>query len=199
MFAYPTSRGQQDGALIHKHMENIENIDIEDAKWPNPEGQTIVYPGIHKQSKTEVDIKIICKREKTQKEIQAMASEAHLLMLLSHNNIIKIFDYFENNDYLYICYERYIAFKTHLIMRSVEKDDFMVLPPHLSLRQYVWSQVKNDRDEVKYIFREKRINQIASQLLHALNYLHNNGIILRDLDLDGIFLSQNSDQGIVKI
>ena len=43
--------------------------------------------------------------------------------------------------------------------------------------------------EIKYMFREKRINQIANQLLQALQHIHMNGIILRNLDLDGIFLT----------
>jgi serine/threonine protein kinase len=66
-------------------------------------------------------------------------------------------------------------------------------PSPLNLKQYVLSQVHDSKGMRTEVFREKRAMEIALSLAQTLEYLHNLGVTLRNIDLTNIVLTQNSD------
>lgn len=71
--------------------------------------------------------------------------------------MLRLEDYFESREYFYLCFE---------------------LSTALTLERYVKSQ--------KEMIPEFRVQQIALQLAEAIDYLHDHGIILRNLQSSGI-------------
>ncbi len=92
------------------------------------------------------------------------------MKLCHHPNIVKLLDHFENSEYIYIVME-YISGGT--------------------LNQYI-------KNHYFYISESEAAN-IISQIGNGLKYLHNYGIVHRDLKTDNIMLTKNNENGIIKI
>ena len=131
----------------------------------------IVYLGIHKKTGKKVAIKVINKcLLKTEEDKELLKNEIDIMKLCNHPNIIKLLDHFENSEYIYIIME-YLAGGT--------------------LTQYIKKRYFN--------FSENQASNIIYQIGNGIKYLHNYGIIHRDLKTDNIMLTEDNDNGIIKI
>lgn len=163
IYTYQSSSGYETGELIQKQIDTYD-LNIDQLQWPESIGQTFIFPAIHKKTKLEMDVKMICKKEMSLTMIEQMKDEANLLILAQNKGVIKIYDFFENFDYFFLCVERFNTYKKNLIKRVIEKEDFFATPPPLSLKEYIYSQTF-ENDQWKYEMREKRIIHITYQLL----------------------------------
>lgn len=121
-----------------------------------------VHLGIHLLTRKKVAIKCIDKQyileEKAQNKI---IQEVTILKGLSHRNIIKILEVFENRKYVFIVTD--YAAKGDLLQFMKEHN----------------------------IFRESKARGIVSQILNGLEYCHARGIIHRDVKLDNVLLDKD--------
>jgi len=58
--------------------------------------------GMHRKSGRRVAIKTMNKKDMTQKDIYQARTEIEIMKICQHPNIIKLYDVFENKDYLFI-------------------------------------------------------------------------------------------------
>lgn len=112
-FVYSQAEGIKFGELRYKPKEyGIK--DISEIEWPNIEGKVIVFEGIHLASQRNVDIKMICKQGMTLAETESLREEIGLFRATSSNGVIRLFDYFESDEFLYLCLERHICYISSL-------------------------------------------------------------------------------------
>ena len=131
----------------------------------------VVNLGIDKKTGNKVAIKIINKSSlKTEIDKELIKSEIDIMKLCHHPNIVKLLDHFENSEYIYIVME-YISGGT--------------------LNQYIKSHY--------FYISESEAANIILQIGNGLKYLHNYGIVHRDLKTDNIMLTKNNENGIIKI
>ena len=62
----------------------------------------MVRIGINKESNQKVAIKILTKKDMSIKEHELVNNEIEILKVCQHPNIVRIYDVFENIDYIYI-------------------------------------------------------------------------------------------------
>ncbi|GMT28641.1 hypothetical protein PFISCL1PPCAC_19938 [Pristionchus fissidentatus] len=126
-----------------------------------------VYAGIHRQSGTEVAIKVISKDRFSKKStgIQSLRSEVGILQAISHPGIVRLECMFETSDKIFVVMEKLSGDMLELIL----------------------SQEVGKLDERSCKF-------LLWQILSALKYLHNKGIAHCDLKPENVLLSQQNTQ-----
>ena len=62
----------------------------------------MVKLGIHKETGEKVAIKILTKKDMPPKELELAKTEIEILKICQHPNIVRVYDVFENLDYIYI-------------------------------------------------------------------------------------------------
>lgn len=132
----------------------------------------VVYEGIDPKLNRQVAVKLILKNQINDKALEAEYSarfirEAQAVARLNHPNIVTVFDFGEENE---------IAF---LVMELIRGDE-----------------LKNYFDEKKSFSIEDAVRMI-SELLDALDYAHQNGIVHRDIKPANIMYEPEGD--IVKV
>lgn len=130
----------------------------------------IVYKAKSKLSGQTVAVKIISKNSNKKGTIIQIQRELNILQSLSHPNILKLIEYYESQNNVYIVTE-YIQ--------------------HGNLKDYL----SQHKDKIT----EQQIKTIAYTLLQTVNYLHKNDICHRDLKLGNIMLSDEKDFNKIKI
>ena len=100
-------------------------------------------------------------------------TEIDLLRATDHPNIIKLYDIFEDNNYIY------------LIMEECNGGEFFD-----SLAK---------RAKEKKMYTEKECANIFKQILEAVNYLHAHGVCHRDLKPENIMFSTLADDSSLKL
>ena len=81
-------------------------LDIYEVKQKLGNGKFgLVKLGINKQTKEKVAIKIMNKKKMDTSDIELMRTEIEILKICQHPNIIRLYDIFENIDYIYIIME----------------------------------------------------------------------------------------------
>ena len=131
----------------------------------------VVNLGIQKNNGQLVAIKVINKKNvKTVEDKELVKFEIGILKQCHHPNIVHLFDYLENMDHIFI------------IMEYIEGDN---------LTQYI-KKHNNDLSEM-------HIGHIMSQISNAIKYLHQYGIVHRDLKTDNIMIENKTNNITVKI
>lgn len=93
-----------------------------------------------------------------------------MLKMCQHVNIISLLDLFENSDHYFMVLE---------YMQGADLFDYL-----------------QSRD---FNLGEERVRDIAFQLVSGLKYLHSYGIVHRDLKLENIMMTDNSNKSIPKL
>ena len=116
-----------------------------------------------------------CKKmnKKKIKNRKQFKMEIDLLIAIDHPNIIKLYNIFEDNTYIY------------LIMEECNGGEFFD-----SLAK---------RAHEKNMYTEKECATILKQILEAVNYLHAHGVCHRDLKPENILFSNLADDSSLKL
>ena len=137
----------------------------------------IVNLGINKNTGEQVAIKLINKDKlKTLKANELILNEIDILKICHHPNVIKLIDHFEDIDYYYIILEYIKGY---------------------NLNKYL----KNN----SYYLTEKNAANIIIQIAKGIKYLHQYGIVHKDIKHNNIMITKESkiikiiDLGISKI
>ena len=124
--------------------------------------------GINKYTKEKVAIKLLEKSKITEKEdLKRINREISIIKKLSHPNIIKINEIFENEKYYYI------------IMDYCSKGE---------LFDYIVKKTKLTEDESSFFFY---------QIINAIEYIHKKNIVHRDLKPENLLLTENNKIKII--
>ena len=126
--------------------------------------------GIHKESGKQVAIKIINKKYVEDMEFEQIKSEIDILKIAKHPNIIKLYDVFENEKYIYIIMEYCPGGD---LFSYIEKRDFKI--------------------------KEERAAEIIHKLCTAVYFLHQYGIVHRDLKPENILMMDQTDNADIRL
>jgi calcium-dependent protein kinase len=127
-----------------------------------------VRNGVHKQTKKQVAVKIIDKASMTNMQIDHVRYEIETLKICQHPNIMGLYETFENQDNFFLVLE-YLG--------------------GVNLYEYL-----KDRN---YSLPEADAKRLIYQITCALQYLHNHGIIHRDIKLENfVFANQKADSDL---
>lgn len=85
----------------------------------------LVKQAVHKRTNRECAVKIIKKKELSLKDFELLKREIEVLKVCQHPSIIRFYDVFENQDYIYI------------VMECLKGGDFFT---YLSDRNFVISE-----------------------------------------------------------
>ena len=159
-------------ANLLKEAMNYQNLtDFYELQEALGEGKFgFVCAAIHKQTKTKVAIKTIDKTKVSIEDLCLAKREIEILKVCQHPNIVQILDTFENQDYIYI------------VMELMKGGD---LYGYLEKREFKMT--------------EERARSIAHSLATALFYLHSYGIVHRDIKLENILMTDDTDTAEPKL
>ena len=129
--------------------------------------------GLHILTGRVVAIKSFKKQNCTEKNMERIINERDIMKELNNKNIIKILDYFEDENYIFI------------VMEYINGGN---------LYSFIKKRMKLKEKMAKYIFK---------QIISAINYIHKHNIAHKDIKLENILLDINHgikicDFGIAK-
>ena len=129
--------------------------------------------GLHILTGRVVAIKSFKKQNCTEKNMERIINERDIMKELNNKNIIKILDYFEDENYIFI------------VMEYINGGN---------LYSFIKKRMKLKEKMAKYIFK---------QIISAINYIHKHNIVHKDIKLENILLDINHgikicDFGIAK-
>ena len=130
----------------------------------------LVKSGINKETKKPVAIKIMAKKSMDKSDMELAKVEIDILKVAQHPNIIKLYDVFENENYIYI------------IMEYCSGGDL------LSYFEYH-----------EYELPETKVCEIIHKLSMAVYYLHSYGIVHRDLKPENILMTDLSSSADMRL
>ena len=127
----------------------------------NRGGMSMIYLGLHPDTKEMIAIKVLSPELTTRAESRAQfLQEAKIITVASHPNIVTIYDEGEWENGVFICME---------------------LLKGISLRQFI-AQAR---------FSLNKALDILLQIAHALLHLHSHGIVHRDIKPENILVLEN--------
>lgn len=130
----------------------------------------LVRLGIHKETDRKVAIKIMSKKEMTNQDLELVKTEIEILKVCQQPNIIRLYDIFENLDYIYI------------VMEFCSGGDLF---SYLEQRGFKLS--------------EQRAAEIIHKISAGIYYCHTYGIAHRDLKPENILMTDNTDVADLRI
>eukprot|EP01118_Nematostelium_gracile_P008933 TRINITY_DN2988_c0_g1_i1.p1 TRINITY_DN2988_c0_g1~~TRINITY_DN2988_c0_g1_i1.p1 ORF type:complete len:364 (-),score=95.19 TRINITY_DN2988_c0_g1_i1:28-993(-) len=130
---------------------------------------SIVYKAISIADGSERAVKVVDKIKLGPKKMEMIETEVEILARVSHPNVIKLEEVYDTNERVFLVME---------IIRGGELFDKIV-----ELHSYT----------------EKDASILVTQILAAVDHLHENGITHRDLKPENLFLSSKSDDAQVKV
>ena len=147
-------------------------LDIYDVKQKLGNGKFgLVKLGVNKQTKEKVAIKIMNKSKMDSSDIELMRTEIEILKICQHPNIIRLYDIFENIDYIYI------------IMEYCPGGD-------------LFSYLENRNFKVS----EERAAILMKKMCDAVFYFQSFfGVIHRDLKPENVLMTSDKDDGDLRI
>ena len=146
-------------------------LDIYDVKNKLGSGKFgLVKLGIDKKTGQKVAIKIMKKSSMDSSDLGLVRTEIEILKVCQHPNIIRLYNVFENVDYLYI------------IMEYCSGGD-------------LFSYLENRN----FRLSESRASIIIHKMSTAVYYMHNFGVAHRDLKPENVLMTSDDDDGDIRI
>jgi serine/threonine protein kinase len=146
-------------------------LDIYDIKQKLGKGKFgLVKLGINKETKQKVAVKIMNKNNMDSSDLELVRTEIEILKICQHPYIIKLYDVFENIDYIYI------------IMEHCSGGD-------------LFSFIKSRN----FMLREEKVVVIMYKLCKAVYYVHSYGIAHRDIKPENVLLTSESEDADVRL
>ena len=130
----------------------------------------LVKLGIHKKTGQKVAIKIMKKSTMDSSDLELVRTEIKILKICQHPNIIRLYNVFENADYLYI------------IMEYCYGGD-------------LFSYLENRH----FRLTEKRASTIIHQMATAVYYMHSFGVVHRDLKPENVLMTSTDEDSDIRI
>jgi len=130
----------------------------------------LVRLGIHKETGRKVAIKIMNKKDMNNQDLELVKCEIEILKISQHPSIIRLYDVFENIDYIYIIMEHCSGGD---LFSYIEKRGFKLPEP--------------------------RACQIIHKLCTAIYYIHSYGIAHRDIKPENILMTDNSEEADIRL
>lgn len=128
-----------------------------------------VHLCVHRESGAERAVKAIRKSRFEVAETAFLVNEITILRSLDHPNIVKMYEYFEDRDVIYLVQD---------VCKGGELFDEIIRREN---------------------FREEDAALIISRILNAMNYCHQHNIVHRDLKPENILLEQSKAFDAIKI
>lgn len=138
-------------------------------------GMAIVYIAFQKSLKRQIAVKVLPKSLITAKSAELFQQEAEAVAILSHPNIIPVYEVGETDDFLFITMQLVQGNTLAQYMQFAQKNPIpsrRVLPLPASLR-------------------------VMIQMLDALDYAHSQGIVHRDIKPGNIMIEKHSRRPLV--
>ncbi len=146
-------------------------LDIYDIKKKLGKGKFgLVKLGINKETKEKVAVKIMNKNNMDSSDLELVRTEIEILKICQHPYIIKLYDVFENIDYIYI------------IMEYCSGGDL-----------FSFIQKRN------YMLKEEKVVVIMYKLCKAVYYVHSYGIAHRDIKPENVLLTSESEDADIRL
>ena len=130
----------------------------------------LVKLGINKETKQKVAVKIMNKNNMDSSDLELVRTEIEILKICQHPYIIKLYDVFENIDYIYI------------IMEHCSGGD-------------LFSFIKSRN----FMLKEEKVVVIMYKLCKAVYYVHSYGIAHRDIKPENVLLTEESEDADVRL
>ena len=130
----------------------------------------LVKLGIDKKTGQNVAIKIMKKSTMDSSDLELVRTEIEILKICQHPNIIRLYNVFENVEYMYI------------IMEYCSGGD---------LFSYL--------EERNFRVSEKRAATIIHKMATAVYYMHSFGVAHRDLKPENVLMTSNDDDSDIRI
>jgi len=130
----------------------------------------LVKLGIDKKTGQNVAIKIMKKSTMDSSDLELVRTEIEILKICQHPNIIRLYNVFENVEYMYI------------IMEYCSGGD---------LFSYL--------EERNFRVSEKRASTIIHKMATAVYYMHSFGVAHRDLKPENVLMTSNDDDSDIRI
>ena len=130
----------------------------------------LVKCGINKETNKQVAIKIMAKKNMDKSDLELAKVEIDILKISRHPNIIKLYDIYENENYIYI------------IMEYCSGGDL------LSYFEYY-----------EYQLKETKVCEIIHKLSMAIYFLHSYGIVHRDLKPENILMTDLTPEADIRL
>ena len=146
-------------------------LDIYDIKQKLGKGKFgLVKLGINKETQQKVAVKIMNKNNMDSSDLELVRTEIEILKICQHPYIIKLYDIFENIDYIYI------------IMEYCSGGD-------------LFSFIKKRN----FILKEEKVVVFMYKLCKAVYYVHSYGIAHRDIKPENVLLTSESEDADVRL
>ena len=146
-------------------------LEIYDIKQKLGKGKFgLVKLGINKKKKKKVAVKIMNKNNMDSSDLELVRTEIEILKICQHPYIIKLYDVFENVDYIYI------------IMEHCPGGD-------------LFSFLKK-RD---FCLKEEKVVVIMYKLCKAVYYVHSYGIAHRDIKPENVLLTSEDEDADIRL
>ena len=130
----------------------------------------LVKLGIDKKTGEKVAIKIMKKSSMDSSDLELVRTEIEILKICQHPNIIRLYNVFENPDYLYI------------IMEYCSGGDLFSFLENRNFR-----------------LSEKKASTIIHKMSTAVYYMHSFGVAHRDLKPENVLMTSDDDNGDIRI
>ena len=153
------------------YFDNEEDFKIWFDKLNTAKGKFgLVKSGINKETNKPVAIKIMAKKNMDKSDMELAKVEIDILKIAQHPNIIKLYDVFENENYIYI------------IMEYCSGGDLLSYFEHY-----------------EYELPETKVCEIIHKLSMAIYYLHSYGIVHRDLKPENILMTDLTSNADIRL